>query len=369
MEINAIGIMGADTIGTGLAEIFLKHGYQVRIYDNFKDSLNIALAKISWSMQQAGKADLMSNIEGIQDISKFKGADIVIETLAKDMEERRLAFFKLKDFIEPTCVIAASCAVQPLKNLIDNTDLPRERTMGLHFIQPVRTNALVELVRLDATKDDCLDAAMNLLRKIEKTPILVKDNPGQIVERLFRPFILSAFKLLEAGKGYPHEIDAAFKEVGQLPIGPFEAVDFAGLDSDYKATQDIYEALGKPERLAPSPMELRLVQYGQLGRKSTIGFYIYEDGRIVGESPILSNVVKYLGLKKVSKEEIFAELLRPVIEEAKILASEIMVSEYDIETAMKLAMSWPKGPFAYGRDLEQLFVKKQVSEFDKLDSY
>ena len=369
MEINAIGIMGANTIGTGLAEIFLKHGYQVRIYDDFKDSLNISLAKIRWSMHQAGKEDLMSNIEGIQDMSKFKGADIVIETLSKDIEERRAAFSRLREFIEPNCVVAASCAVQSLKTLIENTDLPKERTVGFHFVQPVRANALVELVRLDTTKDECLDAAMNLLRKIEKMPILIKDNPGQIVERLFRPFILSAFKLLEAGKGYPHEIDAAFKEVGQLPVGPFEAVDFVGLDSDYKATQDIYGALGNPARLAPSPMELRLVQYGQLGRESTIGFYIYEDGRIVGENPILSNIVKYIGLKKVSKEEIFAELMRPVIEEARILASEIMASEYDVETAMKLAMNWPKGPFAYSRDLEHLFVKKQVSEFEKLDSY
>jgi len=369
MEINAIGIMGANTTGTGLAEIFLKHGYQVRIYDDFKDSLNISLAKISWSMHQAGKEDLLSNIEGIQDLSKFKGADIIIETMAKDLEERQLAFSKLKDFVEPNCVIAAYCAVQPLKALIENTDLPKERIMGFHFIQPVRTNALVELVRLDGTKDEYLDAAVNLLRKIDKMPILVKDNPGQIVERLFRPFILSAFKLLEAGKGRPHEIDAAFKEVGQLPVGPFEAVDFVGLDRDYKATQSIYEALGKPGRLTPSPMELRLVQYGQLGRNATIGFYIYEEGRIVGENPILSNVVKYLGLKNISKEEIFAELMRPVIEEARILASEIMASEYDVETAMKLAMNWPKGPFAYGRDLERLFVKKQVSEFEKLDSY
>jgi 3-hydroxybutyryl-CoA dehydrogenase len=369
MEINAIGILGADTVGTGLAEIFLRRGYQVRVYDNFKDSLNIALAKIQWSLHQAGKEDLLANMEGIQDLSKFKGADILIETLEKDIEERRLVFSKLKAFIEPHCIIAASCAVQPLRQLLENTELPKERTLGFHFVKPVRSNALVELVRLDATKDEYLDAAMNMLRKIEKTPVLVKDNPGQIVERLFRPFILSAFKLLEAGKGYPHEIDAAFKEVGKLPAGPFEAVDFMGLDIDYKVTQSIYEALGKPERLTPSAMELRLVQYGQLGRKSTIGFYIYEEGRIVGENPILSNVVKYLGLKKISKEEVFVELLRPVIEEARVLASEIMVSEYDVETAMKLAMCWPKGPFAYNRELEPLFVKKTVSEFDKLDTF
>ncbi len=369
MEIQAVGILSANTVGTGLAEICLKHGYQVRIYDNFKDSLNVALAKIRWAMCQAGKEELLANIEGVQDLSRFKGADILIETMAQDLEARRQVFLKLKDFTDPGCITAALCAVQPLKALLEYTDLPKDRTIGLNFVRPVRSNTLVELVRLDSTKDESLEAALSLLRKIEKVPVLVKDNPGQIVERLLRPLILSAFRLLEAGKGSPREIDAAFRAVGGMSAGPLEAADFIGLDRDYKSTQDIYEALGKPERLAPSAMELRLVQYGQLGRKSTIGFYIYEDGQIVGENPILSNVVKYLGLKKVSKEEIFSEIMRPVIEEARLLASEIMASERDIETAMKLAMNWPKGPFAYGRELESLFVKKRVTEFDNLDAY
>jgi 3-hydroxybutyryl-CoA dehydrogenase len=369
MEMKAIGILGANTTGTGLAEIFLKHGYQVRVYDDFKDSLNVAMAKIRWSMRQAGKEDLLGNIECIQDLHGFEGADLIMETQDRDLEERRLVFSKLKEFIGPSCVVAAFCAVQPLRMLMECTDLPKDRTVGLHFVRPVRSNPLVELVRLDTTKNECLDAALNLLRKMEKTPVLVRDNPGQIVGRMQRPFILSAFKLLEAGKGSPHEIDSAFKEVGGMSAGPLEAADFIGLDKDYKATQEIYDALGKPERLTPSAMELRLVQYGQLGRKSTIGFYIYEDGRIVGENPILSNVVKYLGLKKVTREEIFAELMRPVIEEARILASEIMASEHDIETAMRLAMDWPKGPFAYGRELEHLFQKKTVTEFDNLDAY
>ncbi len=369
MEINAIGIMGANAVGTAAAELFLKNGYQVRLYDDFKDSLNVALAKISWSLKLAGKEELMSNIEGIQDLSKFNGADIVIEVASKQTEERKLIFSKLRKHLDQHCVVAARCAVQPLREMLEYTELPKERVLGLHFLKPVRSNQLVELVRTEYTGDEYVEAVVNVLRKIGKTPIMVKDNPGQIVERLTRPFILSALKLLESGKGYPHEIDAAFKEVAESAMGPFEMADFVGLDSDLHATESIYNALGKPERLAPSPTQVRLVQYGQLGRKATIGFYIYEDGRIVGENPILPNMIKYLGLKKIFKEDIFAEIMRPVIEEAKILASEIMASEYDIETAVKLGFGWPKGPFAYGRDLARLLEKKKVSEFDKLDTF
>ncbi|HCC47656.1 MAG TPA: hypothetical protein DEQ38_06010 [Elusimicrobia bacterium] len=369
MEINAIGILGSNTTGAGAAELFVKNGFQVRLYDDFKDSLNIALAKIYWSLKLAGKEELAGNIEGIQDLSKFSGADIVIEAASKSIDERRLQFTKLRKFLDQNCVVAARCSVQPFGEFINESELPKERTLGFHFIKPVRTNPLVEVVRTDHTKDEFLEAAAGLLRKIGKTPVIIKDNPGQIVERLARPFILSALRLMESGKGSPHEIDSAFKEVSGAPAGPFEMADFAGLDSDYAASDAIYNALGRPERLLPSQVQQRLVQYGQLGRKSTIGFYIYEEGRIVGENPILPNLVKYLGLKKTFKEDIFAELMRPVVAEAKLLASEIMASEYDIETAVKLGFGWPKGPFAYSRDMAHMLEKKKVSEFDKLDTF
>ncbi len=369
MEIQAIGIMGANAAGCAMAEVFLKNGFQVRVYNDSKDGLDVSLAKISWSLRQAGTDKLLANIEGIQDLSKFAGADIVIEADSKSAEERKIYFSKLRQYLGERCVLAAGCSVHPLKEAMEYSDFPKERTLGFHFMTPVRTNPLVELVRTDQTGDEYITAAADLLRKIGKTPVIVKDNPGQIVERLARPFVLAAFKLLESGRGSPHDIDGAFREVAQAPAGPFEMVDSAGLDADYDASQAIYAALGKPERLAPSATQLRLVQYGQLGRKAMRGFYIYEDGLIVGENPILPNIVKYLGLKKTPKEDIFAEIMRPVVEEAKILASEIMASEYDIETAMKLAFGWPKGPFAFSRDMAHLLERKKTSEFDKLDTY
>ncbi|MDD2805678.1 MAG: 3-hydroxyacyl-CoA dehydrogenase family protein [Elusimicrobiales bacterium] len=369
MEINAVGIMGSNTAGAGAAELFVKNGFQVRLYDDFKDSLSVALAKISWSLKLAGKEELLANIEGVQDLSKFNGADIVIEASAKSADERKLFFAKLRPHLDSRCVVAARCSAAPLSELIEYAELPRDRTLGFHFVEPVRSNLLVEVVRTDHTSDGYLEAGAALLRKIGKTPVIIKDTPGQIVERLSRPFILAALRLLDAGKGYPHEIDAAFREVSGAAMGPFEMADFSGLDSDCEVTEAIHGALGSPERLAPSPTQRRLVQYGQLGRKSTIGFYIYEDGRIVGENPILPNLVKYLGLKKTFKEEIFGDLMRPVVEEARLLASEIMASEYDIETAVKLGLNWPKGPFAYSRDLGHLLEKKKVSEFDKLDTF
>lgn len=369
MEINAVGIIGADRAGAGAAEVFARGGVQVRLYDDFKDALSQAMAKISWSLAKSGNPEAISNIEAVQDYATFEGADLVIETADRDMDERRAGFARMLKKLGKAPLTAANTSVSTVKDILQNTELPAESLLGVRFGLPVRENLLVEIARGEKTSDEAVEACAAFFRRVGRTPVIVKDNPGQILERLQRPFALAALRVLETGKGCPHEIDAAFREIAGAPRGPFEALDIRGLDSDLRAAQSVYEALGKPDRLAPSPVETRLVQYGQLGRKATIGFYIYEDGSIAGENPILSNIIKYLGLKKVEKSEIFREIMTPVIEEARLLASEIMASEYDIETAMKLGMGWPKGPFGYHRDMPDLFARKQVSEFDRLDTF
>lgn len=364
-----MGIIGADSTGTGVAELLARSGLQVRLYDDFKDGLAQAMAKLSWSLSRDGERELLSNIEPVQDYAMFEGADLIIEVSDRDMDDRRAGFERMLKKLSKPALMAVNTSVVTLKEILRNTGLPDAKTVGFLFGSLARENLLVEIVRGPDTSDDAVESCAALMRRLGRTPVLVKDNPGQILERLFRPFVLAALRALETGKGYPHDIDAAFREISGAPLGPFETLDRRGLDSDLRAAQAVHEALGRPDRLAPSQIETRLVQYGQLGRKSTIGFYIYEDGETAGENPILGNIMKYLGLRKVEKAEIFRELMGPVIEEARLLASEIMASEYDIETAMKLGMGWPKGPFGYHRDMPELFAKKTISEFDRLDTF
>lgn len=370
MEIEAVGIIGASEKGTSLAELLISKGFQVRIYDDFKDSLNIAMAKIQWSLKKQGKIDLINNIEPIQEYSKFQGADIVIETIAKTIEERNLLFRKIIKETSDSCIFAVYCDVFPLKYVLENISLlPVERTIGVNFIKPVIKNPLVEIIRTENTNEGVFELVFNMLSKLSKVYVLEKDNPGHIVERLSVVFILSAFKVLYAGKGFPSEIDLAFKQITGSNFGPFEYLDFIGIDHNYTSCLNIWEMLGKPDRLRPSDLEMRLVQYGQTGRKSTIGIYLYEEGNIVGENPSLSSMIQYLGLRSAEKEEIFRDIMLPVVEEAKLLATEIMASEYDIETAAKYAFGWNKGPFAYYREKQELFKKKEKSEFEELEPF
>jgi len=370
MKIEAVGIIGASDIGVYLSEIFISSGFQVRIYDDFRDSLNIAMAKIKWSLSKSGKYDLISNIEPIQEYSKFQGADIIIESVNKTIEERNLFFGKILNSVAENCIFGVCANVFPLKYIFENIQImPVERTIGLNFINPVKISNFVEIIKTDKTNEGVIDLVFDMFSRLKKNYILVKDNPGQIVDRLTRIYIISAFKTLQSGKGFPNEIDTKFKEISGASMGPFEYLDLIGLDYDYNSCLNIWEMLGKPERLKPSDLEMRLVQYGQLGRKSTIGIYIYEDGKIVGENPILPNLIKYLGLRTASKEEIFSDIILPVIEESKILAPEIMASEHDIEKSAKYAFNWEKDPFAYLRERPELFQKKVKSEFDELETF
>jgi len=370
MKIEAVGIIGASDVGMALAEIFISAGFQVRIYDDFKDSLNIGMAKIKWSLSKAGKSNLISNIEPIQEYSKFKGADIVIETTSKTIEERNLLFGKIANEVSQSCIFGICANIFPLKYIFENIPLmPVERTVGLNFLKPIKTNNFMEVIKSDKTNEGVIDLILDMCSKLGKNHVLVKDNPGQIVERLTRIYMISAFKTLQSGKGFPNEIDTKFKEISGASIGPFEYLDFIGLDYDYNSCLNIWEMLGKPDRLKPSDLEMRLVQYGQLGKKSTIGIYIYEEGQIVGENPILPNIVRYLGLRTAGKEEIFSDIMSPVVEEAKVLAAEIMASEHDIEASARYAFGWPKGPFTYLREKPEIFEKKVKSEFDELEAF
>lgn len=360
MEISAVGILGAGTGSASLAVKAAASGLQVRIYDLFKDSLKNTAASVEWRLEQLGKSELSSNIEFVQDCEKLYGAEILLETPARSEDERALRLNKACRAVDKSCLLGLCSGVEVLEPVTRELPVP-ERLLGIAFARPVAKNKLVELVRLERTSESTLNTASEFMRRIGKTPVMVKDMPGLIVERLRCPYHLAALRMLEVGKGAPSRIDAAAKKLGGFAMGPFESMDEIGLDVDWRAAEYLYQALGRPERLKPAACENRLAQYGQLGRKSTVGFYFYEDGDISGHNPDLRGVVPYLGIAPVSDEVIFGALIQPVIEEAHLAATEGLLSEYDVDVAAKLGLGWPKGPFALEREKADLLdsVRRQ----------
>lgn len=349
MKINAIGIEGSGPAACALAEALVIKGFQVRMHDFFKTALKTALARITWSLSKAGKSACQSNIELVQDLKLLGGADLIIEigTSATDKGE---FLRKLCENVGPECVVAVSCGIEPIAPLVASLPNP-ERILGFNFHLPLKTNQLVEVVHTDIVSGPVLERCAQFLRDLGKTPVVARDSAGVIVERLRRPYILSALKLLENGKGLPNQLDAAMREVGGFPLGPFEMADQIGLDRDFQAADAICKLLHEPDRLKPSALENRLVQYGQIGRKTGVGFYLYDDTEIVGENPVLADLVPYLGIKHMPPPEVFHAVVNAVAEEARLLASEAMVSEFDMETAVKLGLGWPKGPLTLAKEM------------------
>lgn len=367
MSIEAIAIIGANRRSTILSELLLMKGFQIRVYDSFRDSLNIMMAKIKWNLSKNSRLDLLSNVEAVQDYSKFKGADLIIETSLKTSEERFLYFSKILKEITSDCIIALNTNVPLLTSFERMSILPVERVVGLNFSE-VFTNSIMEVSKSEYTDLCVINKFTEFMDRLSVKYSIINDKPGGIMERLTRVYINSTFDVLFKGKGFPNEIDGAIKEMAGSIYGPFEFLDIISVDYDYNTALRIYEMLNR-ETIKPHDIELKLLQYGQLGRKSNLGVYIYEDGNIVGENPILSNIIKYLGLRKVEKEEIFSDIMIKVLNEAKQIAKEVMIGEQDIENITKLALGWSFGIFGLQKKYPSLFVVKEKSEFDNLDTF
>lgn len=368
MVIEGVGVIGAEKNSLFICEKLLSSGFQVRVYDSFKDNLALMMAKLKWRLLSQNKQRLIDNIEPIQEFYKFKGAELIIETVNKSFEERYLYFSKILKEVGDNCIIAIDASIPVVNSFEKINILPIERVVG---INPSRVFpfSIIEISKTKYTDLNVLNDFIQFVEKLGSKYVVVEDRPGGILFRLNRVYLNASFKTLYNGKGFPNEIDAAIKKMTSSIYGPFEYLDNLGIDYDYNTSVSICEMLNDKNELNPHEIELKLLQYGQLGVKSGLGIYIYEDGRIVGENPFLSNMVKYLGLRKVDDSEIFSDIMISVLEKAKEISKEMMIGEQDIENITKINFGWEYGIFGYQKKYPQLFVAKEKSEFDNLDNF
>ena len=367
MPIEGIGIIGANRKSAEFAYICVENGFQVRVYDTFKDSLSILFAKVRWKLSKNAKEDLISNIEVVQDYSKFRGADLVVDLSLKTYEERFLYFSKILREVDSNCIIGINSPNTLLNNFERIPILPPERTIGVNFPDLV-PYSLVEISKTNYTDLDVIESFSRFCEGLNLKYVVLNDHPGGLMERFLRVYINASFDELQKGKGYPSFIDSAIREYTSSRIGPFELLDLRSIDRSYNNGITLYEMTGKSV-YKPHEIEHKLFQYGQLGKKSGLGVYLYEDGEIVGENPILPTIIQYLGLRSVTSDEIFSDIVIPIFEEAINLAKEFMVGEHEIEIITKGIFGWGHGIFGYKKIYPNLFIKRERSEFENLDSF
>lgn len=353
--IQRVAVVGAGTMGLGIAQLCAQSGFSVKIHDampaalaalpgRLKKSFDTAVLKGKLSTQQAERA--FHSVSAVADMNDLAGADLVIEAAPEDLALKQDLFKRLSG-ICPDALLATNTSSLSVAAIMAHASSP-ERTMGVHFFNPPVAMKLVEMIRTEKTAPDAFQAAWEfLLMGLRRTPVDVKDVPGFIVNRVMRPYYVAAQRMVSSRTSCA-AVDEGARGIGGVPMGPFELMDLIGLDTNLAITTAIYEALGRPERFAPPALQKKLVGAGELGRKTGKGFYVYDNGKKIGENMSALN-----GLPPgdaLTPKDIWSNLAGAIILEAERLVSEGTAGRSDIDTAVKLAMNFPKGPFEWQKE-------------------
>ncbi len=374
-----IGVIGAGTMGAGIAQAAAQAGFVVETRDTNPDLVKRAHASIGDQLARQVEKGRISRAQRDAAVARlrvaaerdaFAGAALVIEAVPEDLGLKRRILSELDAALPPTVVLATNTSSLSVGALAEGMRHP-QRFCGLHFFNPAPVMKLVELVRGPQTDDQTVLYGVAFARALGKTPIKVKDSPGFVVNRVARPFYLESLALLEAGAADVPTIDRAVKSVGGFPMGPFELLDLIGLDVNLAVTKSVYEGFGRPKRFAPSAIQERLVGQGRLGRKSGRGFYDYANSTptpayetaVRGSSerpgrPAFEAFAAALGKPGDGDSWLFGRVLLAIINEAARAAESIALPR-EVDVGMKLGLNYPSGPL----ELADLMGLDVVLEF------
>ena len=280
MNIQTIGVVGCGLMGSGIVEVAARSGFNVIVSEANNDFLQAGLARIDKSLGRAVKkgklsedemAAIKARITGVVGLDAFSNVDMVIEAVSENMELKRNIFKNLNEITRPDVILASNTSSISIAALAAATTRP-DKVVGMHFFNPVPVMALLELVRGILTSDETLSMAREIGERMGKTPVVAKDSPGFIVNRLLIPFLLDAIRMYESGLATKEDIDMGVKLGLNHPMGPLTLADFVGLDTTLFVADVLYDEYGDPNFKAP-PLLRQMVAAGLLGRKSGQGFY------------------------------------------------------------------------------------------------
>jgi 3-hydroxybutyryl-CoA dehydrogenase len=282
-EITTVGVLGAGTMGNGIAHVFARSGFNVRLCEVEQRFLDRGLDTIRKNLgREVAKAKLtqdemdasIGRIQGTIDRSTLAGCDFVIEAATEKFEIKRQIFTELDTVLPAHVILASNTSSISITKLAAQTRRP-EQVIGMHFFNPVPVMKLVEVIRGLATSQATYDAVKTLSERLGKTPVEVNDAPGFVSNRVLMPLLNEAMFAVMEGVATPEAVDEVFKLGMAHPMGPLTLADFIGLDVCLDIMRVLEDGLGDP-KYRPCPLLIRMVDAGWLGRKSGRGFYKYE---------------------------------------------------------------------------------------------
>jgi 3-hydroxybutyryl-CoA dehydrogenase len=357
VKIERIGVVGAGTMGAGIAQVAALGGYETRLHDAAPAALQAGIGRLYLALAKGAARGLWGDGE-VKEASARVGAagrledlcecDLVVEAAPEDLALKRELFARLAEICGTKAIIATNTSSLPVTAIAADVPQP-ERVVGMHFFNPPALMKLVEIVSTERSSAAALQATAEVGQRMGRTPIWAKDRPGFIANRLARPYTLEPLRMLEEGLADAATIDRVCRTGGGFRMGPFELIDLIGLDVNLGVAQSLYRQGGEPPRWRPSPVQERMVADGLLGRKSGRGFFAYGDNAHRAPDPHLDVAAPTLDPVELARIDPMAEAILPrlvaqIANEAAFALEEEVGSAADMDTAMRLGFNWPLGP-------------------------
>ena len=354
-----VSVIGAGTMGAGIAQIAATNGHEVYLFDSFDGAIKNAETKLNKILNRLVEKDrisdqetndILSRINFSEKLVDISGSGLVIEAIIENLEIKQKIFTDIEKLVDNDCIIASNTSSLSIASISSACE-KSERVIGIHFFNPAPLMPLVEIIPAVQTSSETLNNAKSIIDSWGKITVIAKDTPGFIVNRVARPFYGEAIRIYEEGVADFSTIDWAMREIGGFRMGPFELMDYIGNDINYTVTETVFAAFYFDQRYKPSFTQKRMMEAGYLGRKSERGYYDYSK-----EMP-KANEDRELGKK------ILWRILAMLINEAADALFLNIATKEDIDLAMTKGVNYPKGLLAWA---DEVGIKNVLNQLEEL---
>lgn len=358
-----ISILGAGSMGSGIAQVASQSGHEVVLADTKQDQLDVAkskLAKIMARLVEKGKLTeddaqaIQNRISYSTDMNDFAGSGLVIEAIIENLDIKKTVFEKLESIVDDNCILAtntSSLSVASIAAACKKAD----RVIGIHFFNPAPLMPLVEIIPAVQTSEATTKTSRDLIDSWKKVTVLAKDTPGFIVNRVARPFYGEALRIYEEGVADFATIDWAMTELGGFRMGPFTLMDYIGNDVNYTVTETVFAAFYYDPRYKPSFTQKRHSEAGWYGRKSGRGYFDYSEGAEMPEP------TKDEALGKTILNRILVMLINEAVDAVFLN----IATPEDVDLAMTKGVNYPKGLLSWA---DEIGLDKVLADLEQLHS-